>query len=429
MTNRIEFYVDVEEQDGTKIGSGPITTASYWRQTYAMDQSGEFETFIPLADEAADNIENEKILRCYAVIPGTGTVEIGSGFVDNISYNQDKRGAWGMHIKGLDETRLLLDRSVVFLQLGGSGSPPTISHSTSISSVGTYAPAGWTFTADTSPPFDKVMYRFRGQSVLNAFVELAEFSKTHFYLSAAKTLTFLSDFSSSGITATNEPPQGHSYDDDICFISNLSYEKETKDIATRMYAYGGWYDGFFTDVFIPCGEVNYNLSGGDPDYWPSPKYTGYTDDRTNDWIEKDSSKTTYGLRERAIQYEQVKVTFFTGGYSNEIWRELCRLIYNRTVAELDWFSVEGQFIDVRLQNCTTILKPLSTIRLMVNIVEGNRSVLQLDDNFLILASSIEVNSRGVRTVEVSLTDVERYRRRDPYATVGFKNRGFNDQYS
>lgn len=425
MTNRVEYFIDVEEQDGTKIGSGPITSAAYWRQDYAMDQAGAYATWIPLSDPQAANVENEKVLRCYAIMP-SGVVEIGSGVVDHIVYEQTKQGNWGMKLEGLDEMRLLQDRSVNFLQLGGSGSPPTVSHATSISSIGTFAPSGWTFTADPSPPFDEIIYRFRGNSVLNAFVEISKFSKVHFYQSAAKTLKFLSDFTSSGITVTDHPPQGHEQSDDVCFIKSLSYVKETKDITTRIYGYGGWYDGFFTDVFIPLGDVNYALTPSDPDYWPSPKYTGYTDNRTADWIEKDSSKVTWGLREKTIQYPEVKVTFFTGGYSNEIWRDLCRLIYNRTVAELDWYSIEGQFINVQLQNCNTILRPLQTIRLMVNIIEDGRSVLRLDDNFLITQSRIEINSAGVRTASLEVTDAERYRRKDPYTTVSFANGQFNE---
>lgn len=425
--NRCQLYVDVETTAGARVGSGPITSAAFWKQSFAMDQAGSFETWIPLADPAAENVENEIVLRCYA-IDLTGRTEIGSGVVDHITHEL-RDGAWGMHIAGLDEMRLLQDRTVHFLQLGGSGSPPTVSHATSISSVATYAPSGWTFTADSSPPFNEIIYRFRGQSVLNALVDMAEFSKTHFYLSASKTITFKSTFSSSGITATDKPPQGHAQDEDVCFISSLTYVKETKDIATRIYGYGAWYDGFFTDVFIPLGSVNYDLTPSDPDYWPTPKYTGYTHNLTNNWIEKDSSKTAWGLRERAVQFPQIKVTFFTGGYSNEVWRDLARLIYNRTVSELDWYSIEGQFISLTLQNCSTILKPLDTIRVMVNIIQDGRVVLTLDDDFLILTSQVEVDSMGVRTTVIEVTDAERYRRSDPYTTVKFQNMAFNDQFN
>lgn len=429
MSNRCEFYINIEEQNGTVIGSGPITSASYWRQTYAMDQAGEFETFIPLSDPQSGSVENEKVLRCYAIVPGEGPTDIGAGVVDNISYERNNQGAWGMHIKGLDEMRLLQDRTVLFLQLGGTGSPPTVSHATTVSSIATFAPSGWTFNADSTPPFNEIIYRFRGQSVLNACIDMAAFSKTHFYLSAAKTVTFKSDFSDSGMVATSQTPQGHAQSSEVCFISQMNYVKETKDIATRMYAYGGWYDGFFTDVFIPLGDVNYDLTPSDPDYWATPKYTGYTHNLTNDWVEKDSSKTTYGLRERTVQYPEVKVTFFTGGYSSEIWRDLCRLIYNRTIAELDWFSQEAQFFELQLQGCSEILKPLDTIRTMIHIVEGGRSVLKIDDDLLILSSQVEVNERGIRTTNIEVTDAERYRRVDPYATVNFRNIYFNDQWS
>jgi len=394
-----------------------------------MDQAGEFECRIPLADPAAANIDSELLLRCYAIIPGTGRVEVGAGVVDNIAYEPTRDGMT-IRVRGLDEMRYLRDRSVLFLALGGSGSPPTVSHSTAISSIASYAPAGWTFNADSSPPFDNMIYRFRGQSVLQALVEMASFSKTHFYLSGAKTVTFSSNFSASGVTCTSQPPQGHTQDDSIAFISKFSYIKETKDLMTRAYPYGGWYNGIFQDYFIPgVNEVNLGINSSDPEWWPSPKYAGYTDNRTSNWIEKDSAKTAWGLRERQFQFQEVKVTFFTGGYSNAIWRSLCRLIYNRSIAELDWFGIEAEFYQLQLQNCNQILKPLQTVRTMINIVEDGRVVFRVDDNLLIVASQIEVTERGIRTTNLEVTNAERYRRTDPWATIGFQNYEFNDHYT
>lgn len=428
MTNRLTYYIDIEDTSGNKLGDGPITTAAYWRQTKAMDQAGEFATWIPLSDPKAENIDMELVLRCHAVYP-SGVVEVGSGVVDDVRYERNNAGAWGMRISGMDEMRLLQDRTVKFLQLGGSGSPPTVSHATSISSIGSYAPSGWTFTPDSTPPFNEIIYRFRSQSVLNAFTHIAQFTKTHFVLSAAKTLTFKSDFSASGITCTDRKPIGHATDSTICYIKDFNYIRETKDISTRLYGYGAWYDGVFTDIFIPLGDVNYGITPSDPDYWPSPKYTGYTDNRSADWVEKDSSKATWGLREKAIQYPEIKVTFFTGGYSDAVWRDLCRLIYNRTVTELDWYSIEAQFISLELLNCSEIIEPLTTVRVMIDVIEDGRSVLKIDDDLLVLSSQIEITPDGVRTTNIEVTDAERYRRSDPYATVAFQNLALNDQYT
>lgn len=426
--NRCEFYIDVEDSSGAKLGSGPITSALYWRQEFAMDQAGAFETVIPLADRQATNIASERVLRCFAIIPGAGPTEIGSGVIDNIAYEPSPQGMM-VRVKGLDEMRYLLDRSVLFLALGGSGSPPTVSHATAINSIETYAPSGWNFIPDGSVPFNEIIYRYRGESVLQALVQMAAFSKTHFYLSGPKEITFKSVFTDSGVVCINEPPIGHAQAGNVAFVSKYSYIKETKDIMTRAYAYGGWYNGVFSDYFIPIGEVNYGLSSGDPDYWPSPKYAGYTDNRSDNWIERDASVSAWGRRERQIQFPQVKVTFFTGGYSNEIWRDLCRLVYNRAVADLDWFGVEAEFYQLQLQNCNIILKPLEYARVILNVVEDGRAVFQVDDNLLILSSQIEVSERGVRTTNVELSNAERYRLRDPYATIGFANWQFNDQYT
>lgn len=426
--NRIEFFIDVELANGTKVGSGPITSALYWRHEFAMDQAGQFECAIPLADPQALNIEPERVLRCWVVIPGQGPVEIGSGVVDNMAHEPTNRGTV-VRIKGLDEMRYLIDRSVQFLALGGSGSPPYVSHATCVSGIASYAPAGWTFNADGAVPFDQIVFRFRGESVLQACVQLAQFCKTHFYLSAPKTVTFKSTFSPSGVTCINMPPFGHEQAANVARISNYSFIRETKDIMTRVYPYGGWYNGVFSDYFIPINEVNFGLGGSDPDFWPSPRYTGYTDNRTDNWIERDASVAVWGRREKQIQYPNIKVTFFTGGYSNAVWRSLCRLIYNRAVAELDWFGIEAQFYQLQLQNCNQILRPLDTVRVIINEVEDGRTVFKIDENLLILQSQVEVTPRGVRTTNLEVSNAERYRRRDPYATINFANLMFNDQYT
>lgn len=426
--NTVELFVNVEDSSGNRLGSGPITSCVHWRQTKSMDRAGEFEAIIPLADPAAANLTNENVLRAYVVIPGTGTTEIGSGVIDDITYQPTDRGTVAK-LTGLDEMRFLNDRSVQFLSLGGSGSPPTVSHATCVAAIMSYAPAGWTYVVDPSPPFDEIIYRYAGESVLQALVQHAQFSKTHFYLSGAKEVTFSSDFTDSGITAMSMPPSGHIQAPSVAYISKFSYHKETKDIVTRIYPYGGWYNGIFSDYFIPINEVNYGLGGGDPDYWPQPKYAGYTDDRTDNWIEKDSAVAIYGRRERQVQYPQVKVTFFTGGYSNEIWRDLCRLIYNRAVAELDWMSVAAEFYTLELQNCAQVLQPLTTIRVIIQQVENGRVVFRVDQNLLILESTIEVTPGGLRTTKLEVTNAERYRRLDPWATVLFNNRYFDDQYT
>lgn len=425
---RLEYYIQIENSSGTKQGSGPVTSVLYWRSTFAMDRAGEFSCAILLADPQAPYLINENLLRCFAVIPGVGPTEIGSGVIDDIKFRLTPAGM-AAEITGLDEMRYLIDKSVKFLSLGGSGSPPTVSHATCVSSIASYAPAGWTFNADGSVPFDEIIYRYVGESVLNATIKLAEFCKTHFYLSAAKTITFKSTFTSSGVIAICKPPFGFTSSPSTCRISQFTYAKETKDIITRIYPYGGWYNGIFTDEFIPAvNDVNYSLGGGDPDYWASPKYAGFTDNRSDNWIENDAAKTAYGLRERQVQYPQIKVTFFTGGYSNEIWRDLCRLIYNRAVADLVWYGLEAEFYSLKLENCTTILKPLQTIRVQINQVEANRRVFNVDDDLLILSSTIEVTGQGIRTTALEVTTAERYRRSDPYATVDFTNRFFDDQY-
>lgn len=415
ITNQKELqaWIDLEDNSGNKLGSGPITNIIGFKCTKSMDRAGEFEAIIPLSDPQAENIANDIILTCYALMGGAVT-EIGGGRITEIEYRPTQRGT-EVRVTGFDLLEELGQRSVQFLALGTSG---TVSHSTAISSIASYAPAGWTITPDSSPPQDDIIYRFSGESVLQSLILMNEYFRTHFRLGNNRTLEITHEFADSGMIAIDAPVIGYAPDPGVCYISKFSYTKEINDIFSRIYPYGGWYNGVFYDWFMPIDSSTVG------------PYSGYTHSRSQNWIQKTDTYNTYGLIERQIQYPQIKVTFFTGGYSSAIWEDLCNLVYNRAVADLELYSVQGEFYTLQLANCAQIINPLESIRVLLNRAEGGRRVITVDDTFFVLESTIELGPSGVRTTSLEIADIDRYMRTDPWVLAGpvYRNQFFNDQY-
>lgn len=420
ITNQRELqaWIDIEDSSGDKQGTGPITSIIRFVATKSMDRAGSFEAIVPLADPQSSHLVNGNYIFCYALVNGEVT-EIGNGRITEIAYIPSKQGTVA-HIKGFDLLEELTQRTVEFLVLG---STTAVTHPTAISAIENLAPAGWTFVPDPSPFHNEIVYRFAGESVLQALIVMTDFFKTHFRLDANRTVTMTSTFEDSGIVALDAPLMGYIENPAACFISKFSYMKEINSVVSRIYPYGGWYDGFFSDVFIGIDAVDS----------PNFPYTGYTHDLTvsSNWIQKTSTHSTYGLIERQVQYPQIKVTFFTGGYSAAIWADLNNLIYNRAVADLELASVEGEFYTLSLANCDRVLKPLQSLQVILDRTEGENRVLSVNETLFILESTIELTANGVRTTSLNVANIERYMRTDPYVMTGplVRNRFFNDQYS
>ena len=63
----MQFYIDVLDVQGNKLGSGPITSASGWRSTARMDRAGDFSFTLPASDDKAALIQEKRRVRCMAI--------------------------------------------------------------------------------------------------------------------------------------------------------------------------------------------------------------------------------------------------------------------------------------------------------------------------------------------------------------------------
>ena len=86
----MQFYIDISNSAGARLGSGPITSASRWSSTKRVDRIGSFEFAMPASDEKAALIASRRYATCYAILD-TGPAEVGSGVIDRIETRPDRR--------------------------------------------------------------------------------------------------------------------------------------------------------------------------------------------------------------------------------------------------------------------------------------------------------------------------------------------------
>lgn len=167
----MNFWIDIEDSSGTKYGSGPIRSATFWRTPRRMDKAGEFSFEMPAADPKAAIVQNSRIAHCWAIVDGVVT-DMGSGRIDSKVDSIRTDGTVMLIVSGSDLLRELTDRSVGFLNVYNETVGTSGTYRLTIgNSGGTYTnwvptpPGGYAIASDqylyvgyTDSKFDKVTF-------------------------------------------------------------------------------------------------------------------------------------------------------------------------------------------------------------------------------------------------------------------------------
>ena len=116
----MQLWIDVESSAGVKQGSGPITSATSWRNTRRLDKAGEFSFTMAAGDPMAAEVQHKRVVRCYGVLgeieAGAGVItELGAGIVDQIEVTADDPPM--LRVSGSDLLRELTYRTVGDLEI------------------------------------------------------------------------------------------------------------------------------------------------------------------------------------------------------------------------------------------------------------------------------------------------------------------------
>lgn len=110
------IWIDIETSAGVKVGSGPITSATSWRNVRRLSRAGTFDFTMPAGDPKAVNLASKRVARCYGLVDGAVT-ELGAGIIDEIALQPGRGGVSFLQVRGDDLLRELTYRTVGTLTL------------------------------------------------------------------------------------------------------------------------------------------------------------------------------------------------------------------------------------------------------------------------------------------------------------------------
>jgi hypothetical protein len=391
MTTGFEFYIDIEDAAGNRLGSGPITSANEWQYTARTDRAGSFKFEMPAADPKSALVQRKRKARAWAKVGGAWT-EVGAGIIDRIDRKADADGELRLLVSGDDELRELAGRSVGWLSLAGSGAGLT--HAAAVAAVAAAVATGWTMAAASSPANNYIYGRFAGESVLAALVAVADKTQTHFYRSGPRTLTFASAFSASGVRAIQAQDDLSS---DTCAIVELAESVETFDLLTRIVPLGSG-----------NGETRLTLAATSR---TAP--AGYTLNKPANYIEHDASVLAFGVIDSPwIEFKDVRPVSNT----DADLQAAADMLFDQALKQLTRRAVDMQAAtyQVSLAGCARLLRPLQTLRLVYRDLGAG---IDVDQDVNILAATWQVTADGVQTTDVELSTSDLWPQNDTAAVV------------
>lgn len=381
------FFVDVYNAAGsTKLGQGPLTAVKSWANMSRMDKAGEFSFSVLASDPGVSVLAKKCIVKCYA-LESSGPVYVGSGIVDRIETVIEEDGSISYAVNGDDLCRELNYRTVKFLILASGGL--AITHAAALTAIAAFAPAGWTFTADPTPPTDSIYYEFAGESVLAALTQLAEHTGTHFYLSGDRAITFRSTFVDSGIRAIEVPFMPDVTETSTAYIEHVKVAEDTFDLITRIYPYG---DGTGSTALAMT-----NTTRAAP--------AGYTLSVGSNYIQNDTQLALYGTIERVVQYKDIKEL----GVTLNDQQSAANILFDAGLTTLQIQSQTARFYELSLGYSPTLLTPTQTIRCILRRIADGAVIISLDDVLSIIEVKSEIaQDKSLRTTGLTVSTVQRY---------------------
>ena len=383
------FYIDIEDANAVKQGSGPITSATGWNVQRRMDQAGDWSFQAPLSDVKLAQATPRRYAHIYALISNVWTW-VGGGPIDSIKTVVGADGKLMAEVSGSDLVRELAWRSVGNLTISdGSGGPTT--HSAAVASVAAFAPTGWTITADSAPGWDSVYGQFGGESVLTALTTIADRSRSHFYLSGKRTLTFASTFTDStarGIQANADLGAG------TTAITSLNVDASSYDLFSRIIPLGSGQARVALTLLATTRTAA----------------AGYTLSAANNYLVNNTTETAYGRCERTVAFKDISPI------SNTTADVIAAANALFDAAEY-WLATHGAPVTsyrVTVVECPVLLRPLQTIRVMFRDPDAG---IDIDDDLQILAVQWTGDTDGVRTAQLTVADSGQWPESDVGAMV------------
>lgn len=375
------FYVILEDISGNRLGNGPITTASDWTSTERLSATGSFNFRMAATDSLFPLLAEKLFIRCM-VITNTGPQQVFIGIIDKISNSFDSDGNVVVTVSGSDTTRELTYRSVLFTELASGENG--ISFSVACDTLRLLAPPGWTIAGNEVPPNNDIYYKFKGETVLQSFIKLADLAGFEWRLTQTKELSFTNTWTESGLRAIEVPEEPDISNQATCYITSLNISCETFDIVSRIYPYG-------SDITTTLANTTRSAP------------TGYSIDKNSNFISNNNTETTYGVIEKVKHYRDIEKIGETAGHVISASNAL----YDLAINDLKIDSQITTIYDLSLSACTVVLKPMETIDCVFRRNVEGRKIFNVNQTLNIIETTNNIDAQGFRTTRIKVSDVQK----------------------
>lgn len=389
------FWIDIEDISGVKLGEGPVISATFWESTLMLDRAGTFKFSIPAGDARAKVVQPKRIARCYTRVQERLT-EIGAGIIDKIELGVDAQGQAVLNVSGDDMLRDLTNRSVRSLECV---SPTGDGVMTALASIMGYAPSGWAL--DTVNGYaataTNVYAKFSGESVLNALINVGKQRGEHFRLGVGRKVVWLQkNLAACGIRAVQGgEPTALVGNRDACIITDLQEEQDTYELCSRLYPYGNG-----------VGEARLTLAA-----CSKSTTTGYyTMDKVNNYIQNTQMESAggYGRIERYISMKNVApISNTTLDLQNA-----ANVLFDSAIEYMERHKRPEKFYRLQVTKVEKLLYPGQTIRVVLRKIVDGYEAVNIDKDLYILETTNRIDGSGLRTTDMQVATVDRYRESD-----------------
>lgn len=252
-----------------------------------------------------------------------------------------------------------------------------------------YAPAGWSLDTVNGYPSTAgaVLMTGAGESVLEMLIAVAEATNEHFRLGAGRQIVWLrQELSDSGLRAIRAPDGPLPDADDVtCLITNLTQTNDASQIINRIYSHG-------------AGDVTLSNTSRTAANLPA----GWTFNKAENWIENTPSVNSLGLRR-----ERWWTASVIRALNSSQAQAASNALFDAAVAALRLHSETATTYRADVVRVNRDLPVGQTIRVQYDEWIDDYHATEIDDRFVIIGVTRQINDAGVQIVGLEISSAGR----------------------
>ena len=249
-----------------------------------------------------------------------------------------------------------------------------------------------------------VRLQFAGESVLGALSTLADKTGDHFILGAGRRVIWLyaSDITQGRpmiVALQSGDGVRMEGNNDVCLVTELSASQDTYPMISRIYPYSG---GSSEDRVTLAQTTRSARSG-------------YTLDKAANYLKRNLTETQYGRTEVNMTFSEI-----TPALQTPAARALAAdFLFDAALTYLERYSLPNTLYTLRLAQCERVLLPGQKIRLIYHEWRDGAHVISVDQELILLETTVEYTESGVRTTAVQASTVDSWPPSDGGLIAGF----------